>query len=120
VGEVLWVDRYGNCQLNVDPGEIDGWGDRVQLRWTRPQEGVRTARRATAYEDLAPGQVGLVVDSYGLLSVSVPRASAADTLGLAAGDELALVPLHDSDDHDPGGNGTGTTSRVVLGPRRPG
>ncbi|HZM42261.1 MAG TPA: SAM-dependent chlorinase/fluorinase [Acidimicrobiales bacterium] len=120
VGEVLWVDRYGNCQLNVDPGEIDGWGERVQLRWTRPQEGVRTARRATAYEDLAPGQVGLVVDSYGLLSVSVPQASAADTLGLAAGDELALVRLHDGDDHVPDGNGTGTTSHVVLGPRRPG
>ena len=117
VGEVLWVDRYGNCQLNVDPGEIDGWGDRVQLRWTRPQEGVRTARRAMAYEELAPGQVGLVVDSYGLLSVSVPRGSAAETLGLAAGDELALVPL--GDDSELAGNGAGTTSQVVLGPRRP-
>ena len=27
VGEVLWVDRYGNCQLNVDPDEVEGWGD---------------------------------------------------------------------------------------------
>ncbi len=22
---VLWVDRYGNAQLNVDPDEVDGW-----------------------------------------------------------------------------------------------
>ena len=22
VAEVLWVDRYGNCQLNVDPDEV--------------------------------------------------------------------------------------------------
>src|SRR4051812_18310249 len=33
VAEVLWVDRFGNAQLNVDPGEIDSWGDRVALRF---------------------------------------------------------------------------------------
>ena len=26
VGEVLWVDHFGNCQLNVGPDEIAGWG----------------------------------------------------------------------------------------------
>src|SRR5690606_7889972 len=25
VGEVLWVDRYGNCKLNVDPEAVEGW-----------------------------------------------------------------------------------------------
>ena len=125
VGEILWVDRYGNCQLNVDPDAIAGWGERVQLRWTRPREGVRTAVRAAAYGALEPGQVGLVVDSYGLLAVSTPRASAAETLGLVAGDELALVPLGDgADEPGPGageGNGAarGTTSPVTLQPRRP-
>jgi S-adenosyl-L-methionine hydrolase (adenosine-forming) len=119
VGEVLWVDRYGNCQVNVDPDEIAGWGDRVQLRWTRPQPGVRTARRSHAYDDLAPGQVGLVVDSYGLLAVSVSRGSAAEALGLAAGDELTLAPL--IGDEEPGaaesagaGSGNGVTSPVSL------
>jgi S-adenosylmethionine hydrolase len=132
VGEILWVDRYGNCQLNIDPEQIDGWGERVQLRWTRPVEGVRTARRTTAFDDLAPGQVGLVTDSYGLLAVAVTRGSAADTLGLAAGDELALVPLAgaegdhagtEGDDAARAGNGAeraaGVTSPVTLQPRRP-
>jgi S-adenosyl-L-methionine hydrolase (adenosine-forming) len=118
MAEVLWVDRYGNCQLNVDPDEIEGWGDRVQLRWTRPSEGVRTARRARAYDDLAAGQVGLVVDSYGLVSVIVTRGSAAETLGLVAGDELALIPLA-GDEDAAGGNGrAGATSPVTLQPRR--
>jgi S-adenosylmethionine hydrolase len=93
VGEVLWVDRYGNCQLNVDPDQIASWGDRVQLRWTRPTEGTRTALRVRAFDELGSGQVGLVVDSYGLLAVALSRASAADALQIAAGDELALVPL---------------------------
>jgi S-adenosylmethionine hydrolase len=118
VGEVLWVDRYGNCQLNVDPDQLAGWGDRVQLRWSRPREGVRTAVRAAAYADLASGQVGLVVDSYGLLAVSMSRGSAADTIGLAAGDELALVPLH-GDEADNGDAASGATSAVTLHPRRP-
>ena len=26
VGEVLWVDRYGNAQLNIDPGDLAALG----------------------------------------------------------------------------------------------
>src|SRR3954454_14942509 len=26
VGEVWWVDRFGNCQLNIDPGELGAGG----------------------------------------------------------------------------------------------
>jgi S-adenosyl-L-methionine hydrolase (adenosine-forming) len=124
VGEVLWVDRYGNCQLNIDPDQIASWGDRVQLRWTRPTEGSRTAVRVQAFDDLGSGQVGLLVDSYGLLAVAMSRASAADTLQIAAGDELAVVPLGDEGDdggEDSGGNGAsaGISSPVRLQSRRP-
>jgi hypothetical protein len=123
VGEVLWVDRYGNCQLNVDPDEVDGWGERIQLRWVRPQEASRTARRVTNFDEIATGQVGLVVDSYGLLSVTLHRASAADELGLAEGDEVRLVRLDEPDGPVPGGNGhahaAGVTTPVNLQPRPP-
>jgi hypothetical protein len=115
VGEILWVDRFGNCQLNVDPDAVATWGDRVQLRWTRPREGVRTAVRAASYDDLGRGQVGLVVDSYGLLAVSIPRSSAAEALSLAAGDELSLVPLGDEPDEP----APGASSPVTLQPRKP-
>jgi S-adenosyl-L-methionine hydrolase (adenosine-forming) len=119
IGEVLWVDRFGNCQLNVDPDEVDDWGDRIQLRWVRPKEGSRTATRVRIYDDLATGQVGLAVDSYGLLAVVTARGSAADTLGLAAGDEIHLVRL---DDDGPGtgpgpGNGADVSVPVSLGTR---
>ena len=119
VGEILWVDRYGNCQVNVDPEAIEAWGPRVQLRWTRPREGVRTAVRAAAYGDLQPSQVGLIVDSYGLLAVTVARGSAAETLGLEAGDEIALVPLDDAPDDAVAGDEGGHISPVTLQPRRP-
>jgi S-adenosyl-L-methionine hydrolase (adenosine-forming) len=90
--EVLWVDTYGNVQLNVGPDDIEGWGDRVGLRWG---DNRRTAKVVDTYELLNGGDVGLVVDSYGLESVVVPRGSAAALLGLAAGDEIHLVRYDD-------------------------
>jgi S-adenosyl-L-methionine hydrolase (adenosine-forming) len=90
--EVLWIDRYGNAQLNVDPDEIEGWGRRVQVAW---DGGSRTATLVAAYGDLAPGEIGLVTDSYGLLAVSIPRSSAAFMLGLDTGLQVKLRRLDD-------------------------
>jgi S-adenosylmethionine hydrolase len=87
VAEVLWVDRFGNAQLNVDPDEVSDFGDRVRLRFAETK---RTAVRATNYAELRTGEVGLVVDSYGLLSIAVDRGSAAEQLALHAGDPVTL------------------------------
>src|SRR5207237_5506519 len=89
VGEVLWVDRFGNVQLNVDPDELAPMGDAVTLRYG---DQVRTAVRATTYEELGPGQIGLVVDSYGLVSVALARRSAADALRLQRPTPISLEP----------------------------
>ena len=89
VGEVLWVDRFGNVQLNVDPTELEPMGDAVTLRFG---DQVRTAVRARTYDELGPGQIGLVVDSYGLVSVALARRSAADELRLQAPSEISLEP----------------------------
>ncbi|HYF46805.1 MAG TPA: SAM-dependent chlorinase/fluorinase, partial [Acidimicrobiales bacterium] len=55
--QVLWVDRFGNAQLNVDPDDVDGWGERIGLRWGDGES--RTARRANTYGDLTPSDIGL-------------------------------------------------------------
>jgi S-adenosylmethionine hydrolase len=94
VGEVLWVDHFGNAQLNIDPDEIETFGDRVRLR---TGDLVRTAVRTDAYAELAPNQVGLVVDSYGLLSIALDRRSAADELDIGAGSEVIIEALDDDD-----------------------
>ncbi len=90
VAEVLWVDGYGNAQLNVDPDEIDtlvGADEPVELSFA---DVTRVAQRAASYAEVPTGGVGLVVDSYGLVSVVVDRASAAGELGLVAGAEVRL------------------------------
>ncbi len=71
IGEVLWVDRFGNAQLNIDPDEIDDFGDRVAIGVAGNR---RVARRVEAFASLGPGELGLVVDSYGLLAL-VPRSA---------------------------------------------
>lgn len=88
VTEILWVDHFGNAQLNVDPDEIAAMGDRISLRWGSNQ--VRTGRLAGTYGELKAGEVGLVVDSYGLVSVALHRRSAAEELRLRPGDAVTL------------------------------
>ena len=50
-----------------------------------PESGTRhrTGVRRHTYAGIETGEIGLVVDSYGLLSISVFRSSAAEELGLA-------------------------------------
>jgi S-adenosylmethionine hydrolase len=87
VGEVLWIDRFGNVQLNVDPDEVAAMGDVVTVH---AGEQVRTGVRASTFAELGAGQVGLVVDSYGLLALALDRRSAAAELRLHAGDAVSL------------------------------
>jgi len=109
--EVLWVDRYGNAQLNVDPGEVEAFGDRLRLRVGRES---RTARRADTYREIGTGEVGLVVDSYGLLSIALDQGSAAVELGLAAGAAVHLEPFGDEQETSVS---IGVVSPVELGRR---
>ena len=112
VAEVLWVDRFGNAQLNVDPDDLAGWGDRVRAAWA---DSGRSARRVVAYDELGPGELGLVVDSYGLASLALARRSAAEELHLAAGTEVTLSALGDEE----GAGGGGVVSTPVGLGRRP-
>jgi len=113
VAEVLWVDRFGNAQLNVDPDEVEHLGDRVGLRFNGD---LRTGVRAETYGEVKVGEIGLVVDSYGLLSIVVDQRAAATELGLGAGTEVVLLEL-DDDEAPPG---AGSATPVELGRRQDG
>lgn len=102
VAEVLWVDRFGNAQLNVGPDDLPpGWGRQLQVRVGDPTApsgtSVRRARRATNFAELAGGAVGLVLDSYGMLALAMDQRSAADELGVVANDQVVLVDLGDDE-----------------------
>jgi hypothetical protein len=92
-GEVLWVDRYGNCQLNVDPDELAELGvvpgAHLEVRFSGS---ARQARWVHTYADAKPSELVMLVDSYGLIALALDRKSAAIDCGLHAGSAVTLVP----------------------------
>jgi hypothetical protein len=113
VAQVLWIDRFGNAQLNVGPEEVEHLGDRVRLRFDGSNPTTRSAAVARTYAEVGSGQVGLVVDSYGLLAVAMDRRSAAVELGLSEDDPVTIEPIGDD---EPGPSST-VTSAVSIGSR---
>ena len=84
---MLWVDRFGNCQLNVGPDDLDG-GDPPDVWTLRIGDERRVAHTVGAYAELGTGVVGLVLDSHGMYTLALDQHSAAAELGLAAGDSV--------------------------------
>jgi S-adenosyl-L-methionine hydrolase (adenosine-forming) len=115
VAEVLWVDRYGNAQLNVDPDDLVAFAgdDPVVLAF----EGTsRVAQQAASAGEVRTGQVGLVTDAYGMVAVVVDAGSAAADLGLGPSIEVRLRRV-DSDGEGAASSGAVTTP-VALASRQ--
>ena len=87
VADVLWVDQFGNVQLNVDPEDIKHLGQRITMYMG---EKVQSAFRVACYDDIEGVGVGLVTDAHGLISIAARQASAATQLGLSEGNEVRL------------------------------
>jgi S-adenosylmethionine hydrolase len=91
-GEVLWVDRFGNCQLNVAPEHLNALG-------TEPGGFVgvkagnieRRARWVHTFADAKPSELVLLVDSYGMCALALDQRSAAAELKLRAGHNVTIV-----------------------------
>ena len=91
VGEVLWVDHYGNAQTNITPDDLMAIGlspgAEVSLRVGASEP---LLAWVTAYGDVEEG-AGLVhVDSYGQIAVAVRGGRAADTYPLQAGVAMTM------------------------------
>ncbi|MEX0663177.1 MAG: SAM-dependent chlorinase/fluorinase [Acidimicrobiia bacterium] len=91
--EVWWVDRFGNCQLNVGPDELEGLGVTPDVALeVRMGERAKSARWVRAYADAKPSELVLLVDSYGMVALALDRRSAAAEFDLRAGSPVTLVP----------------------------
>ncbi len=117
VAEVLWVDRFGNCQLNIGPDEVAALGDTIRITVGQVADGtasgaatVRVARRSDNFFGLGTGALGLVTDSYGMLALALDRRSAAQELEIGAHDQVVLQAVQEGDL----GNGAPVASPVNL------
>jgi S-adenosylmethionine hydrolase len=91
---VVYVDGYGNVQLSVTHADLAGsalrlgHGAVLELAGGR-REPVRVLR---TFAEAAEGELLVYEDAERRLAVAVTRGSAAERLGLAAGDELVILP----------------------------
>jgi len=85
--DVIWIDRYGNAQLNVTPDQLEKLGNAVIGRFKTTE---LSLRRVRAYGDLQSGETGVLVDSSGLIAIARFQESAAEHLDL---DEESSVSL---------------------------
>lgn len=83
LGEVVSVDRFGNAITSLPGAAWDG----ARLLTT---DGGEVRRFVRTFADLAEGEAGVLVGSSGLLEVVVNQGSAAERLGLRAGQAVVL------------------------------
>ena len=110
VAEVLWIDRFGNCQLNVDPADVDRFGTTMLVVMPNTE---KIGMRTEAYDQIPTGRAGLMVDSSGLLSLAIARGSAASEFDLAEGDEIRLAAT-DGSTAQPQAQQVGATIAVEI------
>jgi S-adenosylmethionine hydrolase len=88
---VLYIDRFGNIQLNLTRAHLDRAnvvpGTRVEVAIGSEAFYATVAR---TFADARPGDLILYEDSYGNIAIAVSRGSASSVLNLRPGAELRI------------------------------
>lgn len=78
VGEVVWIDRFGNLVTNITSDRFkEGAAVRLGRRWI--------GKVMPTYASVKPGELTAVVGSSGTLEIAVRDGDAHDTTGAAIG-----------------------------------
>ena len=89
VGQVLWVDRFGNLITNIARTHLEGWargGPFAIGIGPTAVDGV-----STSYAGVEPGQALAIFGSSGFLELAVNRGSAARAFSAKRGDRVRVV-----------------------------
>jgi hypothetical protein len=91
--EVSWIDRFGNVQLAVTATEAQSGAlpQNGRLELTTRVAQATPMRRVGVFADLAPGELGLLVDADGHLALVAAEASAAAALAIDVGEIVVLT-----------------------------
>ena len=88
--EVLWVDQYGNAQINLDPAELEIKENEINHFEITTSGLTRIAKKVNNFEELSGGELGLTIDSYGLVALVIGRGSAADEMKISTGNQVII------------------------------
>ncbi len=86
-GEILHVDRFGNCISNLTEADVRALGD---LNHVAVKAAGMVIQIREAYGEVEPGQTLALFNSEGFLEIAVREGSAARRLGLKVGDPVKV------------------------------
>ena len=85
---VLVIDRFGNVATNLRREHLPEPGTRVEVGLAHD---AYYAVVAETFADVAPGELILYEDSYGMVTLAISNGNAARLTGAAVGDELRIA-----------------------------
>lgn len=94
--EVLWVDQYGNAQINLDPTELEIKENEINHFEIKTGGLTRIAKKVETFEELGAGELGLTIDSYGLVALVIGRGSAAEEMKISTGNQVIISASENS------------------------
>jgi S-adenosyl-L-methionine hydrolase (adenosine-forming) len=87
----LYVDRFGNIQLNLHADQLERLGivpgRRIEVELAMDRFYALAAR---AFAEAPPGEIILYEDAYRNIALAISRGNAAETFGVRAGTEVRL------------------------------
>ena len=87
-GQVIWIDRFGNCVTNLTDKVVSRWAEGASFVVQAASR--RIAVLSTAYESVPEGEALCLFNSMGHLEVACNQARADRKLGLGEGDPVVL------------------------------
>ena len=90
-GEVLWVDHYGNCQTNISPDELTDLGKSIgDVLSIKVQNQEIKMTWSETYQSDGVNQVGLITDSWGMISIFAKNNNASEIIGIVDGEKIDI------------------------------
>jgi S-adenosylmethionine hydrolase len=93
VAHAVYVDRFGNVQLDVSHEDLTDSGLKLGSRVTvAAPSGTFEAQYARTFADVDPDRLLVYEDAYRRLAVAVTHGDAAQRIGVSIDDELRITP----------------------------
>jgi S-adenosylmethionine hydrolase len=90
-GQVIWVDRFGNCVTNLTRNTVSRWARGASFSVHAASR--KVAGISTTYESTSKGEALALINSMGYLEVACNQARADRSLGIQEGDPVVLERL---------------------------
>ena len=90
-GEVLYIDEFGNCQTNISPDELADLGKNIGdvLSVNIQNQEIKMTWSET-YQSDGVNQVGLITDSWGMISIFAKNNNASEIIGIVDGEKIDI------------------------------